>query len=437
MEPKSAARYESLSEKTSPHALGGGVCPAKWAIPGRGTLLGTLLAIGITGAMIGACGPQELEGDSGSTGSTGVGGSGGGGGGGGGEGGGGPPPPTPLELFLKVEPELKANCNICHRENGSADAPFLAGSSPEERYASITAWPGIVTASVTDSILLTHPDQPTHGGGEAPPLPMGIKAGVIEWLQSESANAPGAIDEIGPAVKPFRPIVGGAFNTVYLGDLGPEFEYASISFNAKAIGGTIDAPTMLWLTNITVHTVADQPIHVVHPLFTVYAPGEPANPDPVDSFSNIDQTFTIDGDPTLGTGQIILTNWKKGSYLGLAFELIEVYGGNAGGAGGCKDIATFMTNVVPAMQTCMSKCHGGTDPQAKGTMNLSQLNAMTPTSACIEVRARIKPGQPDQSQIVLVTDPTQIVVHKYKFDGNLNQYNAFKDAVTPWILAEQ
>jgi hypothetical protein len=132
-----------------------------------------------------------------------------------------------------------------------------------------------------------------------------------------------------------------------------------------------------------------------------------------------------------------LTNWKKGSYLGLAFELIEVYGGTAGGGAGCKDIAMFQTVVVPQMQTCMMKCHGGTDPQAKGTMNLTELNATTPSAACIEVRARIKPGVPAESQILLVTDPTQIVVHKYKFDGNLNQYNAFKDAVTPWILSEQ
>ena len=294
-----------------------------------------------------------------------------------------------------------------------------------------------MTKIVAESILLTHPDEPTHGGGEAPALPMEIKPDVITWLTAESANAPDAVEDLGPAVKPFKPIGGGAFNTVYLGSLGPDFEFASISFNAKAIGGTTDAPSMLWLTNITVHTVADKPLHVVHPVFTVYAPGSPADPDPVDSFSNIDQIFKIDTDPTLGTGEVVLTNWKKGSYLGLAFELIEVYGANSGGGSGCKDLATFTSVVVPQMQTCMMRCHGGTDPQAKGTMNLTELNAMTPSAACVEVRARIKPGVPAESQILLVTDPSKIVVHKYKFDGNLNQYNAFKDAVSPWIQAEQ
>lgn len=354
----------------------------------------------------------------------------------GGAGGGAPVGPSAYDLFLKVEPQLKSTCFICHKENGSADAPFLAGSTPEERYASITAWPGIVTKTPAESILITHPDQPTHGGGEAPPLPVEIKPDVIVWLQAESANAPDAVMDLGPAVKPFKPIGGGAFNTVYLGSLGPDFEFASISFNAKAIGGTTDNPTMLWLTNITVHTVADKPLHIVHPLFTVYPAGAPADPDPVDSFSNIDQVFKIDTDPTLGTGEVVLTNWKKGSYLGLAFETIEVYGANSGSGAGCKNIVEFQTNVVPQMQTCMSKCHGGTDPQAKGTMNLSELNAMPPAAACVEVRARIKPGKPAESQIVIVTDPTQIVVHKYKFDGDFSKYNAFKAAVEPWILSE-
>jgi hypothetical protein len=437
MEPKSAARIEPLSEKSSLCSDAASDAAQvsfekRGGVP-RATLLGALLAIGMSGAFLGACGPDPVKPIP-----PPIGAGGSGGGGAGGDGGSVVVPPTPYELFLKVEPELKMTCYICHRENGSADAPFLAGSTPEERYASITAWPGIVTKTAAESILLTHPDQPTHGGGEAPPMPPEIKPDVIVWLTAESANAPDASVDIGPAVKPFKPIVGGAFNTVYLGSLGPDFEFASISFNAKAIGGTTDDPTMLWLTNITVHTVADKPLHIVHPVFTVYPAGKPADPDPVDSFSNVDQTFTIDGNPTLGTGEVVLTNWVKGSYLGLAFELIEVYGGNAGAGTGCKDLATFQTVVVPQMQTCMMKCHGGTDPQAKGTMNLSELNAMPPAAACIEVRARIKPGVPSESQILLVTNPgPPIVVHKYKFDGNLNQYNAFKDAVTPWILSEQ
>jgi hypothetical protein len=390
------------------------------------TIGGLLLTFGVAAAALAACSGGGDGVGTGGTGAT-----------GGAGGGGPPPPPDPYELFLKIEPKLVQTCGLCHKEGGSADAPFIAGTSPEERYASITAWPGIVIGEPDQSILMTHPDLPTHGGGEAPPMPPDVKPGVIEWLQAEAQSLPENTAEIGPSVKPFRPLLGGAFNTIYLGGLGPEFEYMSISFNADAIGGTTAEPTMLWVTNITVHTVAALPLHIVHPLFTVYSPGKPADPDPVDSFSNIDQTFTIDGDQQLGTGELVLTNWKKGAYLGIAFEIIEVYGGNAGAGTGCKDILSFTTNVVPAMQTCMMKCHGGTNPQAKGTMDLSELAVMPPEAACIEVRARINPAEPDKSQILQVTNPIENVVHMYKFEGDTNAYNAFKAQVTPWITAEQ
>ncbi len=394
------------------------------------SILGVVLSLGVMTSAIGACSDTSGGGSSDN-------GSGSGAGGSGGMGGGAPAGPTAYDLFLEIEPSLVQNCNICHKKGGSAPAPFLTGTTPEERYQSITVWPGIVVSAPEQSLLLTHPASPNHGGGEAPSIPDATKPGVLSWLTAESADLPENGGEIGPAVRPFRPMLGGALNTVYLDALGPEFEYMSIAFFAEAIGGPSDAPTMLRLTNITAHPVVGKPLHVVHPVFTVYVPGEPGDPDPVDSFSNLDQTFTLGADNTVGTGELVLTNWQKGAYLGLAFELIEVYGGNAGEGTGCKDLVNFQQNVVPAMQTCMMKCHGGTNPQAKGTMDLSELNAMMPTAACQEVRARIKPGDPATSQILQVTDPILSIVHMYKFDGDTNAYNAFKTKVEPWIMAEQ
>lgn len=343
------------------------------------------------------------------------------------------PQVTGKELFAEIEEELVGTCGGCHQEGGAADAPFLA---KPDRYVSITAWPGIIVENPGQSILVTHPALPTHGGGEAPDLPEALKPKVIQWLEREAAERPETSATIGPQLTPFRPLPMDAFNTVYLGSLGPEFEYMSISFYATELGGTLEEPTMLYLYNITVHTVTGAPLHIVHPLFTVYAPSEPPDPDPVDSFSNVDQTFTIDTDPTLGTGQLVLTNWTKGAYLGLAFELIEVYGGTPGTGSGCVDITSFHDNVVPAMQYCKDNCHGGTNPQAKNTMDLSGLNAATPTDACVQVRARITPGDPDTSPILIVTNPQEPVYHMYKFSGNVNKYNSFKDNVSPWIVSE-
>ena len=36
-----------------------------------------------------------------------------------------------------------------------------------------------------------------------------------------------------------------------------------------------------------------------------------------------------------------------------------------------------------------------------------------------------------------MTDPTKQAVHLFKFAGNIGNYNTFKAAVTPWIMAEQ
>ena len=70
-------------------------------------------------------------------------------------------------------------------------------------------------------------------------------------------------------------------------------------------------------------------------------------------------------------------------------------------------------------------------------MDLTNILAMPPDDACAQMRARITPGDPTKSQILIVTDPTQGAVHLFKFAGNTTKYNNFKTAVTPWILAEQ
>lgn len=342
---------------------------------------------------------------------------------------------TAREMFDALEAELLDACENCHKASGIADAPFLA---KPEVYTSITYWPGIVVPKADQSLLLTFPKTDIHldkSGGAS--LGADLENRVRDWLVAESKDIPNATESL-PHVQPFRPFPQGAFNTLYLGDLGADFEFMSISFNAEELGGTPGDPSMLRLYNLTVHTVADKPLHIVHPLFIVYEPSKLPSIDPVDSLSNVDQTFTVDTEPSLGTGEIILTNWKKGAFLGIAFYLIEVYKGQTMG-GGCVDPMMFETTVAPAMNTCINECHGGKDPQAKNTMDLSGILLAQPdyATACVQVRARIKPGDPASSQILIVTDPQQQVVHKYKFLGNLSQYNTFKTTVTPWINAEK
>jgi hypothetical protein len=255
------------------------------------------------------------------------------------------------------------------------------------------------------------------------------------WLTFEAAHLPMPDGGGSALVPPFKPFLMGAFNAVYLDPLGASFKNSSVTFNATELG---NPPSMLLLENLQVHPIAGVSLHVVHPLFTVYEPAGAEIPDPVDSFSGFDETYTLGSDPTLGTGSVVLTQWAADSRLSIAFESITATS-TTGGSGACKDVATFQSAVVPQLTTlpCASQCHGGKNLAAQQQMDLSMIAAMPPAAACAQVRARITPGDPTTSQILIVTDPTQQAVHLFKFQGNLNNYNAFKAAVTPWIMAEQ
>jgi hypothetical protein len=330
-----------------------------------------------------------------------------------------------------VQPGMMSECGACHQLNGVADAPFLA---QPDLYDSITTYRGVVKANPDDSVLLLHPGTGTHTNDFSPSL----RGATRDWLTFESQHLPVIDAGANPYLTPFKLYVQGAFNAVYLDQLGGDLANASITFNAEELPQGSSNPTLLMLTNLQVHPIAGKSLHIVHPLFTIYPTSGGAEPDPADSFSGLDQTFTFDGDPTLGTGTVILSQWKKGSRLGIAFEKIEAIVTSTTGTP-CKDVAKFQAEVVPQLKnwTCASQCHGGANIAAQQQMDLSNLDAMPPDDACSQVRARIKPGNPDQSQILIVTDPTQQAVHLFKFAGNKNKYNTFKAAVTPWILAEQ
>ena len=353
-----------------------------------------------------------------------------GGGGAGGMGGTGGESPLDDRGFFeqKVLPGLLNECGACHKLGGPADEPFLAEPDP---YVSITSWPAIVKKDATESILIVHPGEDSHGAGQAPKMSDALKEVTLEWLKREAKNLPDAMGNLVYSVKPFKPILGGAFNNVYLDAIDPSLQFASISFSCREL-----TPTMLQIKDLQVHPVEGQTIHIVHPLFTVYPPKSEPDPDPVDSFSGVDQTFSLDSpSQTLGTGEIILTNWKKDSYLGIAFELIANEGGG-GVATSCTHLTEFQQQVVPQMKYCADTCHGGPNQQATATMDLSKLLDDPPTDACAQVRARITPGDPEMSRIIIVTDPTQQAVHMYKFMGNKNKYTVFKTAVSPWINLE-
>lgn len=356
-------------------------------------------------------------------------------GGGGGTGGDAPGVSGRSIFESTVLPDLMTECGACHQLGGIADAPFLA---QPDVYVAITTWPAVVVANTTLSVLLTHPAG-NHGGGQAPNFTPALRTKVEAWLEYEAAHLPKPDGDAATFIQPFKPFLKGAFNAIYLDPYGPDFENSSITFNAEELPAGSKNPTLLVLSNLQVHPIAGVKIHLVHPLFTVYPPGGGAVPDTADSYTGFDHSYTLEGDPTFGTGTLILSQWEKDARISIAFEKIEATKTGTVTGTTCKDVAKFQAEVVPQLKQwpCASQCHAGGNIAAQQQMDLGNLDSMPPDEACSQVRARIDPDNPDNSQIFLVTDPTQQVIHLFKFAGNKNNYNSFKAAVTPWILSEK
>lgn len=349
------------------------------------------------------------------------------------------------EMFEKtVQPGLEQSCSPCHQSAGIAD--FLA---LPDIYASISVYKSVTTDRPLlwpvpeESVLYAYPDSADHNGAHYGEQLAELKAAVLAWLTEEAKSLP-PIDE-GPvkSIVPFKPIIGG-FNAIYLEPLGTGFENTAVTFIANEIGD----PPILQLTKLEVYPASGVAIRMVHPRFSVFpADSQQGYPDPADSLSDVDQTFVAQENATLSTGQLLLTNWQSGARLGLDFNLGKIEYSYLGSDGEikvpCKDLGAFQAAVLSLGQGgpkyCAENCHGGNKPEAKAAMNLSGLVADPPdyAQACAFMRSRITPGKVNESQIMNVTDPKQpLVVHMYKFQGNVDNYNAFKTGMTAWILAE-
>jgi len=341
------------------------------------------------------------------------------------------------ELFAALEGDLYKACGTCHDAGGIADTPFLAGP---DIYATMVSWPGIVTQNPQDSQLLTYPiagPQHPYKKLDSAEYKTTLFPAVKAWLAEEGKGIVTTMtEEAGKHLAPFAPIIG--FNAVYLDALGGEFTGMALTFNAQLIDAHV-----LQLDALEVHPTAALGVHLVHPLFSVLPSGKMGDPDPVDSLSNIDQSFAAGKAGELGPGTLLLTNWRAGAKLTVAFEKIEPIatemgdGGADGGTnGGCKDVASFNTNAVGLLKQNCQSCHGGGNAQAKGAVDMTALNSDA-AAACSQIKNRVSPNNAGSSQLFITTDPGGNAAHPYKFGGDNGKFDAFKQSVSQWISAEK
>jgi hypothetical protein len=181
--------------------------------------------------------------------------------------------------------------------------------------ASVLAYPGLVGDSPDTSRLYTK--GPHHGaswldGTEA--------ARVAQWIIDLNAAEHMNAGPPAPHIEPFVPIIGT--NTVDLSKLDAQLMGQMIVFNAGIIGGD-GALSMIELSMIEIVTPVASGLHIVHPLWSRWDDSGRAFPDPVDSFSNLDQTTRSSTIALLGPGLVILPSYASGQRINVVFEKIE------------------------------------------------------------------------------------------------------------------
>jgi hypothetical protein len=204
---------------------------------------------------------------------------------------------------------------------------------------------------------------------------------------------------------------------------------ASIAFTAAMVG------PILTLTNVSVQAPATMGLHIAHPIFATVPATGPVVPDPVDSFSNVDQTIGVAQSATLGTGTIILEGFVGGSQLEIEFNTLAPVAPppvpDAGAAGsGCKDVASFTANAVPAIQAngCLN-CHNTGGP-GNSSLDLSQVG-IDDAVACGQALTKVDLASPSQSDIILA--PTgQVASHPFK-----GASATYPTMMLAWITNEQ
>jgi hypothetical protein len=335
-----------------------------------------------------------------------------------------PPESKAEQLFRALQTNLVATCGgtdgACH-VNGS----FLNGQTPvwlgaPDAYVSAKAYPGIITADpYASKLLLKGPHEgPSFAG---PNADLGTQ--VTAWLTEEAALL---VSVALPATTPIA--VENGPTVIDISSVASGMTGAKISFTAALSNG------ILTLTNLQVQAPVASGLHIAHPVFAAVPPTGATIPDPVDSFSNVDQTVSPAESTPLGTGTLVLSSFPIGGELEIQFNTLApvavVVADGGAGSGGCKSVAAFVANAVPAIQQnqCLG-CHGTTSGSGYSSLDLTQVGVDN-AAACAQALTKVDLQTPAQSDIILA--PTgQLANHPFQ-----NASATYSSMMLAWISTE-
>ncbi len=327
------------------------------------------------------------------------------------------------EFAEKVQPIIAGSdghtgaCGACHGAGGTS-INFLA---PKPTILDgLLSYPGIVGKTPQTSRMYA------KGQHDGPALTPAQQPIIANWIINWNLNGPKVVD-MGPPkpiIKPFAPVMGA--NTIDLSVLDSAAAGMTVTFTASVSG------TNLLLTQLKVKTSASLGLHIVHPLFVTWDPQFNATPDPIDSFSNLDQSVPSNMTVTLGPGTLVLPNFQSGYMLNLVFGTLEpkmIGGGDGGVVSGCKPAAVtnFAANVRPIIAAQCYNCHNAASPPAGYSMSA----ALSDQAQCDASLTEVNLTTPASS--ILLQKPDPGVAGHNGANQKITNIAGFQTAVTNWI----
>lgn len=353
----------------------------------------------------------------------------------------------------KAWPVLELQCAGCHTTMPMIDflnpnGADLMADPYAIREVLIGFTPSVVNLETPPSSRLL-----TKGFHSGPELTPAESADLLEWVRAEQDARPQPGEEGGATLLASAPIMpqlcpagtplpSCPVNTIDLTSLG--LSGATITFTA------IQFPSQLYINQLKL-VGGTSGVFIEHPLFVSRPPpppmGEPAKEpiaDPIDRYFNLKMNLAMATEEVIDGGTASFVGFPAENTIEIHFKAITPYkmeegpgNGGTGTAGGCKALPAFKTNAAGILQTNCGSCHNGNNPNAKGALDMTGINAADDATimlACNQVKTRINLTTPAQSGLYLAPAP-----------GNTNHpiqlpaatHTNLMNMVGTWVTAEQ
>jgi hypothetical protein len=315
------------------------------------------------------------------------------------------------------------SCGGCHSVSGGVGPGFL--EPKPDMLTTMLSYPGMIGSTPDTSRIYA------KGTHEGPALTVDQKPIVAAWIVEWNMYKPMAMDggTSKPIIAPFTPAMGP--NTIDISVLDPTLAGQTVTFTASKVG------TSLELSQITIKTSASMGVHMVHPLWVLWDAQYNATPDPVDSFSNLDETVFQGDTKPMGPGTLLLANYTD-QKLNIVFTLLEAKVGSTDGGSvqGCKNVMSFTNNVRATLSANCAGCH--TNGNGAGALSMAMMNDLSATGqagACLNMRGEVDVNTPANSRMYKYPDPNSGITHPFKFQAGA--LTTFMNSANTWINLEK